>query len=118
MAKCVTSSPCESRCTERWSSGFAGRRRRSRFIFAWSPAKFGNRSLALRRPAKKSSVIKWRHSLDVFMTNKDRPIGVFDSGIGGLTGLHQIIETPPQEKTGYLRDTARAPHRTKTLQNA
>jgi glutamate racemase len=41
---------------------------------------------------------------------KDRPIGVFDSGIGGLTVLKEIIEVTPDEKTVYLGDTARVPY--------
>ena len=55
-------------------------------------------------------------SLDVFMTNKNSPIGVFDSGIGGLTVLHQIIEALPKENTVYLGDTARAPYGTKSVE--
>jgi glutamate racemase len=47
---------------------------------------------------------------------KDRAIGVFDSGIGGLTVLHQIIETLPKENTVYLGDTARAPYGTKSVE--
>ena len=50
------------------------------------------------------------------MTRKDSPIGVFDSGIGGLTVLHQIIETLPHENTIYLGDTARAPYGTKSME--
>ncbi len=50
------------------------------------------------------------------MSNKDRAIGVFDSGIGGLTVLHQIIETLPRENTVYLGDTARAPYGTKSVE--
>jgi glutamate racemase len=50
------------------------------------------------------------------MTNKDSAIGVFDSGIGGLTVLHQIIETLPKENTVYLGDTARAPYGTKSVE--
>jgi glutamate racemase len=50
------------------------------------------------------------------MTNKDSAIGVFDSGIGGLTVLHQIIETLPRENTVYLGDTARAPYGTKSVE--
>jgi glutamate racemase len=49
------------------------------------------------------------------MPNKERAIGVFDSGIGGLTVLHKIIETLPNENTVYLGDTARAPYGTKSL---
>ena len=48
--------------------------------------------------------------------NKDSAIGVFDSGIGGLTVLHQIIETLPKENTVYLGDTARAPYGTKSVE--
>ena len=45
--------------------------------------------------------------------DKNSAIGVFDSGIGGLTVLHQIIEALPQENTVYLGDTARSPYGTK-----
>jgi glutamate racemase len=50
------------------------------------------------------------------MTRRDSAIGVFDSGIGGLTVLHQIIETLPRENTVYLGDTARAPYGTKSVE--
>ncbi len=43
-----------------------------------------------------------------------RPIGIFDSGIGGLTVLREIIETMPGESTVYLGDTARVPYGTKS----
>jgi glutamate racemase len=48
--------------------------------------------------------------------NRDSAIGVFDSGIGGLTVLHQIIEALPRENTVYLGDTARAPYGTKSME--
>jgi glutamate racemase len=41
---------------------------------------------------------------------KNRPIGVFDSGIGGLTVLKEIIRELPDESTIYLGDTARVPY--------
>ncbi|HEY6368491.1 MAG TPA: glutamate racemase [Candidatus Binatia bacterium] len=41
---------------------------------------------------------------------------MFDSGIGGLTVLHKIIETLPNENTVYLGDTARAPYGTKSVE--
>jgi glutamate racemase len=50
------------------------------------------------------------------MINKDSAIGVFDSGIGGLTVLHQIIEALPRENTVYLGDTARSPYGTKSVE--
>jgi glutamate racemase len=49
------------------------------------------------------------------MANRDSAIGVFDSGIGGLTVLHKIIEALPKENTVYLGDTARAPYGTKSV---
>ena len=50
------------------------------------------------------------------MPNKESAIGVFDSGIGGLTVLQKIIETLPKENTVYLGDTARAPYGTKSVE--
>lgn len=38
------------------------------------------------------------------------PIGVFDSGVGGLTVLRQIMEKLPHEDLIYLADTARVPY--------
>jgi glutamate racemase len=39
-----------------------------------------------------------------------RPIGVFDSGVGGLTVLSEILRRLPDESTTYLGDNARAPY--------
>jgi glutamate racemase len=39
-----------------------------------------------------------------------RPIGVFDSGVGGLTVLREMVRRSPQESTIYLGDNARAPY--------
>ena len=44
----------------------------------------------------------------------DRPIGVFDSGVGGLTVLQALRERLPDEDFLYLGDTARLPYGTKT----
>ena len=46
--------------------------------------------------------------------NKKKSIGIFDSGIGGLTVLHSIISTLPHEDTIYVGDTARVPYGTKS----
>lgn len=46
--------------------------------------------------------------------NHKRPIGIFDSGIGGLTVLKEIIRALPGEDTLYLGDTARLPYGTKS----
>lgn len=42
-----------------------------------------------------------------------RPIGVFDSGVGGLTVLREILRRSPSESTVYLGDNARAPYGTR-----
>lgn len=44
----------------------------------------------------------------------NRPIGVFDSGIGGLTVLQAIHERLPHENTLYFGDTGRTPYGTKS----
>jgi len=43
-----------------------------------------------------------------------RSIGIFDSGVGGLTVLREIIKAMPQEDTIYFGDTARVPYGTKS----
>ena len=42
--------------------------------------------------------------------NDSRPIGVFDSGIGGLTVVKAVRELLPNENIFYLGDTARVPY--------
>ena len=42
-----------------------------------------------------------------------RPIGVFDSGVGGLTVLREILRRTPGESTIYFGDNARAPYGTR-----
>lgn len=42
--------------------------------------------------------------------NQSAPIGVFDSGIGGLTVVRELIELMPSEAVIYLGDTARVPY--------
>src|ERR1700719_354698 len=41
---------------------------------------------------------------------RERPIGVFDSGVGGLTVLHELLVQLPHEDFLYLGDTARFPY--------
>jgi glutamate racemase len=45
---------------------------------------------------------------------KHLPIGVFDSGVGGLTVLKALRESMPNEDLVYLGDTARLPYGTKS----
>lgn len=47
------------------------------------------------------------------MISNDLSIGVFDSGVGGLTVVKEIIKTLPNENLIYLGDTARVPYGTR-----
>ncbi|MBV9000749.1 MAG: glutamate racemase, partial [Solirubrobacterales bacterium] len=44
----------------------------------------------------------------------DQPVGVFDSGVGGLTVLHELLVSLPAEDYVYLGDTARFPYGDRT----
>lgn len=50
------------------------------------------------------------------MPGDDRPIGVFDSGMGGLTVLRALLARLPNERFVYLGDTARLPYGTKSAE--
>lgn len=45
---------------------------------------------------------------------KEAPIGVFDSGVGGLTVAREIMRQMPAEKIVYFGDTARVPYGSKS----
>jgi glutamate racemase len=45
-----------------------------------------------------------------------RPIGIFDSGLGGLTVASELCARLPDERIVYLGDTARVPYGTKSAQ--
>lgn len=47
--------------------------------------------------------------------NSQLPIGIFDSGVGGLTVYQALHERLPRERFVYLGDTARVPYGTKSL---
>ncbi|THB67911.1 MAG: glutamate racemase [Gammaproteobacteria bacterium] len=51
------------------------------------------------------------------MSVNNLPIGVFDSGVGGLTVLNSIRKHLPYEKLLYLGDTARVPYGTKSKES-
>jgi glutamate racemase len=46
----------------------------------------------------------------------EKPIGVFDSGIGGLTVVHALLRELPNENIVYFGDTARVPYGPKSPQ--
>lgn len=49
------------------------------------------------------------------MTNQN-PIGVFDSGVGGISVLRELVQLMPGEDYLYLGDSIHAPYGTKTLE--
>src|SRR5688500_7526465 len=53
-------------------------------------------------------------SLASKLHNAELPIGVFDSGVGGLTVLRALRQRLPNEQFIYLGDTARLPYGTKS----
>lgn len=48
------------------------------------------------------------------LMHKDAPIGIFDSGVGGLTVVREIMRQIPNEKIIYFGDTARVPYGSKS----
>lgn len=48
-------------------------------------------------------------------TNRNAPIGVFDSGVGGLTVARGIRDSLPHESITYIGDTAHSPYGTKSI---
>ena len=46
--------------------------------------------------------------------DRDAPVGVFDSGVGGLTVAREIMRNLPSEKIVYFGDTARLPYGSKS----
>jgi glutamate racemase len=51
------------------------------------------------------------------MATHQNPIGVFDSGIGGLTGVRALTRELPHENIVYFGDTARVPYGPKSPQD-
>ena len=50
-------------------------------------------------------------------SNSTAPVGVFDSGVGGLTVAREIMRQLPQENIVYFGDTARVPYGSKSREN-
>ncbi|HEY3873958.1 MAG TPA: glutamate racemase [Candidatus Kapabacteria bacterium] len=50
------------------------------------------------------------------MQARRRPIGVFDSGIGGLTVVKELFRSVPEESIVYFGDTARVPYGSKSVE--
>ena len=50
------------------------------------------------------------------MNDRELPVGVFDSGVGGLTVLHECLVSLPAEDFLYLGDSGHFPYGTKTAE--
>src|SRR5204863_9725893 len=50
------------------------------------------------------------------LSKTDNPIGIFDSGVGGLTVFREIARALPHHPLIYLGDSARVPYGTKSPQ--
>ena len=50
------------------------------------------------------------------MSKKENPIAVFDSGVGGISVLRQLVRIMPNENYIYYGDSLHAPYGTKTLE--
>ncbi|HBC95467.1 MAG TPA: glutamate racemase, partial [Clostridium sp.] len=51
------------------------------------------------------------------MESEDRPIGFFDSGIGGISVLREAVKILSNENFVYFGDSKRAPYGTRTVEN-
>ena len=49
--------------------------------------------------------------------DKNAPIGIFDSGVGGLTVAREVMRQLPDERIVYFGDTARLPYGTKSQED-
>ena len=47
----------------------------------------------------------------------NRPIGIFDSGVGGLTAVRRLLQAAPRESIVYLGDNLRAPYGDRTAED-
>lgn len=56
-----------------------------------------------------------KEKFEEYKNLKDLPIGIFDSGVGGLTVYRALHDRLPNEHFVYLGDTARVPYGTKSL---
>lgn len=55
-----------------------------------------------------------KREMDMEWDRCNAPIGVFDSGVGGLTVAREIMRQIPQERVVYFGDTARVPYGSKS----
>src|SRR5688572_12202969 len=66
-------------------------------------------------PASTLSCMSRSHVLGHGREHDPRPIGVFDSGVGGLTVARALMDLLPDERVIYFGDTARGPYGSRDL---
>jgi len=66
--------------------------------------------------ARRPSESAWQTARMAAAALRRRPIAVFDSGVGGLTVLHELLVALPHEDFLYLGDTARFPYGTRSVE--
>lgn len=76
-----------------------------------------NAIIAFRDRVFNEGMGKKEKGIDILTENcaKDRPVAVFDSGVGGISVLRELIKIMPNENYIYYGDSANAPYGTKTL---
>ena len=52
----------------------------------------------------------------IFLDKRDKPIGVFDSGVGGISVLKEAVKLLPKEDFIYFGDSKNAPYGTKKVE--
>src|SRR5262245_18649995 len=86
-----------------------GRKGTANTSAGWDPANAGSQPLMSKTLPCQGN--RWRSIAPLDWRVMDpRPIGVFDSGMGGLTVLHECLVTLPHEDVVYLGDGARLPY--------
>jgi glutamate racemase len=73
-------------------------------------------SATMKKPDRSRSH-EWVHASHDPATVDPRPIGVFDSGVGGLTVLHECLVSLPAEDYIYLGDTGFFPYGPRSLED-
>ena len=77
-------------------------------------ARIGTRARSSAKVVSLNGRLRAQRGTGGVADSRTRPIGVFDSGIGGLTVLKALTEALPAEDFIYLGDTARLPYGTKS----
>jgi glutamate racemase len=62
------------------------------------------------------NIIRWKERKGSDSMDKMQPIGVFDSGLGGISVLREIVRLMPDEDYVYYGDSANAPYGSRTTE--